>query len=127
MDSVLIVDDEELVRQMLVRVLRPGPYVVYEAAGADAALDMLSSQRMAVMLCDRRMPGRDGDWLITQVRERFPALAVVLMTADDAVPPRVSLQPGVVGYVVKPFTPDTIRDAVRDATVWHHAAARRNP
>jgi response regulator of citrate/malate metabolism len=52
---------------------------------------------------------------------------VIFVTGDDAVPPRVALQSGVVGYLLKPFTADAVRDAVRDAMVWHRVAARPKP
>jgi two-component system, NtrC family, response regulator HupR/HoxA len=124
LNSVLIVDDEALVREMLMRVLNGAHYTTYQAASADDALGILATTPIAVMLCDRRMPGKDGDWLIQQTRERFPDVALILITGDDAVPPRVALQIGVVGYLVKPFTVDAVRDAVRDAMVWHQVAAR---
>ena len=54
-------------------------------------------------------------------------MALIFVTGNDAVPPRVTLQSGVVGYLVKPFTPEAVRDAVRDAMVWHRVAARPKP
>jgi DNA-binding NtrC family response regulator len=118
------VDDEPLIRDMLSRLLRREKYVVYEAADADKAIKILESTPIAVLLCDRKMPGRDGDWLVEQTRNRFPSTAIILATGDAAVPPRVSLQPGVVGYIVKPFTAESVRDIVRDAMAWHKVAKR---
>jgi DNA-binding NtrC family response regulator len=123
-NSVLIVDDEILVREMLVRLLRTENYIVHEAADAEAALAVFSTAPISVLICDRKMPGRDGDWLVIQVRDRFPETAVILASGDDAIPPSISLQPGVVAYLVKPFAADTVRNAVRDAMVWHQAAVR---
>ena len=124
-NSVLIVDDEELVRDMLTRILRRQNYIPHEAADAEQALRILATTSIAVILCDRRLPGKDGDWLIEQVRERYPDIAIILVTGDDAVPERVISQRGVVGYIVKPFTAQTLYDVLRDAVVWHHAAARK--
>ena len=125
LNSVLVVDDEALIREMLMRVLNAAQYTAYEAASADDALRILATTPIAVMLCDRRMPVKDGDWLIQQTREQFPDVALILVTGDVAVPPRVALQTGVVGCLVKPFTVDAVRDAVRDAMVWHQVAAGR--
>jgi DNA-binding NtrC family response regulator len=55
---------------------------------------------------------------------RLPDVAVIFATADDAVPARISLQEGVLGYLVKPFRADQVRGAVNDAMAWHQAAAR---
>ena len=124
MDSVLIVDDDEMIREMLSRILAREKYDLYEAADAEAALDILATTSIGVVLCDRKLPGRDGDWLIEQVRQQFPDTAIVLATGDSSVPPRVSLQTGVVAYIVKPFTAQTVADVVRDATLWHRTTSR---
>lgn len=121
--NVLIVDDESPMRALLSRFLTPAGYQLFEAGDADAAMTVLSSQPIAVALCDRSMPGRDGIWLVEQIRAQFPTVAIILATADDAVPPRVSLQAGVVGYLVKPFKQSLVVDAVHDAVAWHRAAA----
>jgi DNA-binding NtrC family response regulator len=109
---------------MLSRLLSRENYVLYQAADADAAIKILETTSIAVLLCDRKMPGHDGDWLIEQTRNRFPATAIVLATGDAAVPARVSLQSGITGYIVKPFTAQTVRDIVRDAMAWHKVAKR---
>ena len=127
--NVLIVDDEQAMRELVSRWLTSPSSDVFQAGSADEAIAVLEQHEIAVVLCDRSMPGRDGDWLVAQIRHRFPAVAVILATADDAVPARVSLQDGVVGYLVKPFQADQVRGAVRDAIAWHQAAntSRRQP
>lgn len=124
MYDVLIVDDEQPIRELLSRWLEREGLVVAQASDADVAMAMLESVPARVMLCDRMMPGHDGLWLVEQVRSRFPALGIVLATADDALPARVSLQPGVVGYLVKPFKAPLVVAAVRDALAWHQVAAK---
>lgn len=119
-------DDEQTIREMLTRILRRENYSVLAAADADAAIEVMTETCVGVILVDRRMPGRDGDWLIAQVQERFAQTAVILATGEY-VPPRVSLQRGVVGHLSKPFTPDDVRHAVADAVVWHQVAARNKP
>ena len=120
--NVLIVDDELAMRELVSRWLTPAGYVMFQAGTADEAIGVMAQHDIAVVLCDRAMPVRDGDWLVAQIRERFPAVAVILATADDAVPARISLQDGVVGYLVKPFQPEQVRGAVGDAIAWHQAA-----
>lgn len=122
--NLLIVDDEQPVRELVSRWLAPDGHTMLQAADADSAVAILEQQPVAVLLCDRAMPGRDGDWLVAQVRERFPSVAVILATADDAVPPRISLQDGVIGYLVKPFKVEQVRAAVSDAIAWHQVASK---
>lgn len=126
-DSVLIVDDDWETREILTRLLAPEPYTLLAAADTDDAVRILEGKPVSVVLCDRFMPGRDGLWLVAHICEHFPEVAIILATADDSVPPRFTLQPGVVGYLVKPFNPALLLSAVRDAMVWHRAAARRRP
>jgi FixJ family two-component response regulator len=68
------------------------------------------------------MPGENGLWLTGQLREQFPETAVVLATSDRMVPPQVSLRPGVVQYLAKPFTREEVLAAVRLAAGWHETA-----
>ena len=122
--TVLIVDDEQAMRELVSRWLVAEGHDIVQAADADSAIRILESQPIAVVLCDRAMPGHDGDWLVAQIRERFRTVAVILATADDSVPTRISLRDGVVGYLVKPFIKELLTAAVRDATAWHQVAAK---
>ena len=116
-------DDEQTIREMLSRILRRNDYVVYEAADADAAMDVLRTTCIGVALVDRRMPGRDGDWLVGQLQEQFADIAVVLATGEY-VPPHFNVHRGIAGYLSKPFTAEAVRNAVADAAVWHQVASR---
>jgi DNA-binding NtrC family response regulator len=119
------VDDEQSIREMLIRVLRREHYTVHEAADAEAAIEILETTCIGAILVDRNMPGHDGDWLVKQIHDRFPATAVILATGEY-VPPHVGHQPGVAGFLAKPFTVEMVRAAVSDAMVWHQVAARRS-
>jgi two-component system response regulator AlgR len=118
------VDDEPIIRELLSRLLRRANHVVHVASGSDAAIQILESTCIGAILVDRHMPGRDGDWLVAQVRERFPATAIILATGEY-VPSHVSAQQGVVGFLAKPFTAEVVIQAVADAMVWHQVAARK--
>jgi DNA-binding NtrC family response regulator len=124
MSSVLIVDDEPQMREILRRWLAPDDDT-REAPDADAAVEMLAAAPSDVVVCDVRMPGHDGLWLVAQIRERFPQTAIILATGLDSVPPHVSLQAGVVEYLVKPFQRESVRMAVKRAAAWHEEAVTR--
>ncbi|MDP3720196.1 MAG: response regulator [Acidobacteriota bacterium] len=125
MSTVLIVDDEAAIRELLSRWLSSAGHSVVEAPDAESALAVLASQTVGVVLCDRSMPGRDGLWLVEQIKDRFPNVAIILATADAAVPPRISMQSGILGYLVKPFKVLLVTEAVADAMAWHRVAAKR--
>ncbi|MCC7417891.1 MAG: response regulator [Acidobacteria bacterium] len=125
LSAVLIVDDESRIRELLARWLVPAGYTVHEADSAESALALLAEHAFAVALCDVQMPGKGGCWLIDRLREQVPATAIVLATADDAVPPFVSLRGGVVDYLVKPFARERVLDAVARAIEWHRSTATR--
>lgn len=127
MSSVLIVDDEPRIREVLVRWLMPAGYDTREAADAETALELLSINVSDVVVCDVRMPGKGGLWLVEQLRERHPQAAIVLATADEMVPPFVSLKGGVVDYLVKPYGRERVLTAVSRAVEWHQAAVARGP
>ncbi len=69
------------------------------------------------------MPGRGGDWLVGQVRDRFPTTAVVFATGEY-VPPHISQQRGIAGFLSKPFSVESVREAVSAAMLWHQVASR---
>lgn len=126
--SVLIVDDEDGVRDLMSRWLGSGGYSVTTASNAEEALGRLETTPSAVALCDIRMPGRDGLWLAERIRQRHPETAVIMATGVQDVGPAVeSLRHGVIDYLTKPFGRDRLRDAVVRGLDWHRSAwdARR--
>src|SRR5690348_11484539 len=80
---VLVVDDESVVRDFLVRCLTQWGYEGRQAASAAEALELMVERPAAVVLCDIRMPGQDGLWLAERLRAHWPKTAVVMATAID--------------------------------------------
>lgn len=127
MSDVLVVDDEAGIRHLLLRWLTGAGHVVHEAADAESALRILAETAIGAVLCDRAMPGHDGLWLVERMRESHPSVAIILATADDGLPPQVTLQQGVLGYLVKPFKQELVLAAVHDALAWHRVAKQSPP
>ena len=116
MSSILVVDDEVAMREFYQRALTIGGYLPIDVRTAEEALDFLSlTPDIPVVVVDLTMPGHGGAWLVEQMRERFPNVAVILATADARVSGSITLQPSVVNYLVKPISADTLLQAVRDA------------
>ena len=127
-NSVLIVDDENGVRDLMARWLEAGGYAVTTAASAEEALGQFEAAPPAVALCDIRMPGHDGIWLAERIRQQYPETAVIMATGVHDVGPAVStLRQGVIDYLTKPFGRDRLREAVTRGLEWHESAwdARR--
>jgi DNA-binding NtrC family response regulator len=127
MANILLVDDEPGVRQLLRRCMEGLSHEIHEAESADAALAVMADVPMAVVFCDIQMPGKDGLWLTTEIRKRHPLASVVLATSVSTVPARISLQSGVLAYLVKPFNREAVREAVAIALGWHATASTAAP
>ena len=115
MKTILIVDDDPGVRALLRRVIGDMGYQVVEAGDALSALELLEQGSVSLALCDVRMPGRDGVWLVDQILTRFPGTPVALATGLLEMDPHVTLRSGVVGYVVKPFKRADLAEVIRAA------------
>ena len=121
--SVLVVDDEPGIREILARWLAGGGYDVQTASSADEALRRVHDRPPAVALCDIRMPGHDGLWLAHHIRRDAPETAVIMATGVQDVGSAVtSLRHGVIDYLTKPFGRDRLRESVLRGIEWHKAA-----
>ena len=73
------------------------------------------------------MPRRDGLWLTAELRKRYQTTAVVLATQVSTVAPRISMQAGVLAYLVKPFSKESVIHALEAALAWHTYAVATGP
>src|ERR1700757_284132 len=92
---VLIVDDEEHIREMYQRILEAAGYTVETATNSHEALRLIAATPPAVAICDIHMPGPSGLWLADQIRAQSPHTAMLLATSDSKVPPIENLKKGV--------------------------------
>ena len=113
--SILIIDDDPGVRALLTDWVHLLGHHAYIADGADSALAVLRARPIHVALVDIMMPGRDGVWLINEIQRSFGSTAIVIATGLTAMDPAVTLSPGVVAYLVKPFDFESIARTVAAA------------
>ena len=107
--SVLVVDDDAAMRDMVVSILEDQGIRATAAASVDEALKRLGECEVDVVLTDIRMPGRDGIELLGEIRELRPETPVVLMTAFGSIDSAVeAMQAGAFDYVTKPFKRDAL-------------------
>jgi DNA-binding NtrC family response regulator len=117
MSYVLVVDDEESIRKLLMRWLSGWGYQSKEAGSADDALQLMSAEPALVVLCDVMMPVHDGIWLAEQVRTRWPQTAVIMASsAQDMETVMRMRKQGAVDYVTKPFGREMLRQALQRAS-----------
>lgn len=127
MAKVLIVDDEPRVRELMRRQLEQSGHELYDAEDAQAALDVMTQTPCDVVFCDIQMPGRDGLWLTAELRKLYPMSAVVLATGVSSVSPRISMQAGVLAYLVKPFTRQSLLASLETAVRWVDDTRQHGP
>jgi putative two-component system response regulator len=113
---ILVVDDQEIVRVSLTRMLGRHGFTCREAAGGHQTLALLERERIDLVLCDIRMPGMDGLTLVKAMAHRIPEIAIVMVSSmDNAEMAMECLRHGAYGYVLKPFKTNDILIAVANA------------
>ncbi|MEX2556477.1 MAG: HD domain-containing phosphohydrolase [Actinomycetota bacterium] len=104
MIRTLVIDDEELVRRSLVRLLERNGHSCIQAEDATAARSAFSSRDFDLVLCDIIMPGESGLDFVQQLLSEHPETAIIMVTGvDDPAQAGVAIETGVYGYIVKPF------------------------
>ncbi len=105
MSTVLVVDDEPSVRDVVVRYLKQEGYDTLEAGDGDTARDLLETQTPSLVVLDLMLPGMDGLTLCRWIRERSE-LPVIMITALGEETDRLTgLEVGADDYMTKPFSP----------------------
>jgi DNA-binding response OmpR family regulator len=113
MTTVLVVDDEPIVREVVVSYLQRDGYRTLEAADGDRARELLESESPSIVVLDVMLPGTDGLELCRWIRARSE-LPVIMLTARGEEADRiVGLELGADDYVTKPFSPRELSARVR--------------
>uniref|UniRef100_A0A7V2ZIC5 Sigma-54-dependent Fis family transcriptional regulator n=1 Tax=Ignavibacterium album TaxID=591197 RepID=A0A7V2ZIC5_9BACT len=113
---ILVVDDEEIVRQSLLAWFKEDGYEVDTAENADAALRLFEKGKYALILLDIKMPGMSGMDLLVKLKEYDPDAIIILITAYASVSSAVkALKSGAYDYITKPIDPDELSHIVEKA------------
>jgi two-component system invasion response regulator UvrY len=117
MIKVTIVDDHELVRTGIIRILKDEPdlEIVAEASSGEEAIQLVKQHQPDVVLMDVNMPGIGGFEATRKLIQMYPDLKVIVVTihVDDPFPSRM-LQAGAMGYLTKGCGVDEIINAIRE-------------
>ncbi|MEP1213811.1 MAG: sigma-54 dependent transcriptional regulator [Marinobacter sp.] len=111
--QILIVEDDHDLREALVTTLELAKFRVREAADARQALAQLAESPVDMVVSDVNMPGMSGHDLLHEIQRLYPGLPTMLITAYGQISHAVSaMQAGAIDYLVKPFEPAVLVDAV---------------
>lgn len=114
--TILVADDEEMIRRTVRILLTAAGFTVVEAESGPAALEKIAEQRPSLIISDINMPGNDDLEFVKTVSETYPGLPVILLTAFPTVETAVaSVNMSVAAYLVKPLDADKVLGAVRSA------------
>ena len=123
--TILVVDDEPDVREVLEEYFSTHGYAVLGAESASAARAIAAAQPVDLALVDLHMPGEDGLSLARHLRERYARVAIVMLTSASTVVDRiVGLEMGADDYVPKPFDPRELAARVKSVLRRTSAAGR---
>jgi len=116
MANILIVDDEDPIRQLIGEILKMSDYHCTLAGSAKEASAFLKKQAFELILCDIDMPESSGLDFIRQALSEYPDTAAVMVTAvDDSMTAEVALEGGAYDYIIKPFDRNRLLISVANA------------
>ncbi len=116
MKKILVIDDEAIVRISCKRALSSEDYEVKSASSGKEALELLEKEPFTLILLDLKMPDMDGIEVLKKVKDTWPKTKVIMITGYSTVDTAVkALKLGALNYIEKPFTPDTLLTAVKEA------------
>ena len=113
---ILIVDDEESMREFLSIMLHREGYLVDAVSDGQQAVDRLKASTYDLVISDIKMPRLTGFELLAHIKQRFPETAVIMITAFSTTEEAVeAMKNGAYDYIIKPFKNDEIRLVVQNA------------
>ena len=123
--SILIVDDEEVVRRSHLRSLADTGCHTEAAEDGHQALRVMEQHPFDVILLDLRMPGLDGMDVLKTIKERWPESEVVVITGYPSIETaKESVRLGAQNYIAKPVGPDDVIKAANEAMTQKRWALR---
>jgi two-component system cell cycle sensor histidine kinase/response regulator CckA len=116
-ETILVVEDDEVVRQLVTRILQSGGYRMLEASDGSNALQICQQceGQIELVLTDLVMPQMSGPALTEKLKELYPGIRIVYTSgyADDAIVRHGHLDPGM-PFIQKPFSPNNLLQKVRE-------------
>ena len=119
-ERILIVDDEDTIRNLFKDVLEDEGYSTATAANAGAALGLLADERYDLVVTDLKMPGMGGIEFIQRIKEQYDDIVIIVMTGYATVETaRAVTKEGAYDYIIKPCDVSEIRESIDNALARH--------
>jgi len=118
MSTILIIDDDSAIRQMLLRVLQINGHNAYEAENGEVGVQLANQLIPDVILCDAIMPGMNGVETLATLRQSPATREIPVVMLSGSIPEaqlKQALSMGAVDYLPKPFTIQELRQSVKRA------------
>ena len=113
--SVLVVDDEPIVRESIRDWLKEAGYQVATAETGEQALEMVERQDFSIMVLDLRLPGKTGIKVLKEIKAERPWIKSILITAYPSTETeKEARELGAVDYLIKPFAPDDLEKLINE-------------
>jgi len=107
--KILVIDDEDIVRLSCSRTLVPEGYELKMAKNGPEGLKLLEEESFDLVLTDLKMPNMDGIEVLANIKGKWPAIDVIIVTGYQTVETAVrAIKLGAFDYIEKPFTPDML-------------------
>ena len=102
--SILIVDDEDIIKTLLKRIIENDGYKVVTASNGNEGLDIIEKQNISVVVSDIKMPGMSGVELLKSIKSKYAQMPVLLMTGNSLEFSKgKAMASGADGFIAKPF------------------------
>ncbi|MBN1226803.1 MAG: response regulator [Deltaproteobacteria bacterium] len=109
-ERILVIDDEEVIRDSCTQALAKVGYVVKSAENADKGLELLQSFDPGIVLVDLKMPGKSGIEVLEEIQAKDPNIIKIVITGFATVSSAIdAMKKGAYDFIPKPFTPEEIR------------------
>ncbi len=119
--TVLVIDDEENMCTTLKAILETQKYSVTTCGDARAALKIVENEAVNLIISDVRLPGKDGIKFLAEVKEKYPSIPVVMISAYGNMKSAVdAMKRGAYDYLAKPFNPDELIVTVNKALEYEN-------
>ncbi len=123
---ILVVDDEAVMRNLLLKILEQEGYQITLASTYDEALASLNNKQFELVLADVKMPGQNGFDLLKEIKSNWPRTAVIMMTGyGDAYTVKEALMMGADEYITKPFKSHEI-SLIIERAYWRQMASNKD-
>ena len=124
--TVLFVDDDDFILESLRDVLHHEPYTVLTATSGIAALDVLASNHVDIVISDERMPGMQGSELLAEIYRMYPHTVRIVLTGQASVKAMINaINNGqIFKFLTKPYAPRDLIACIKEAG---DVVAQNNP